>query len=527
MSSHRTIFVSVWGLTFGLSVVALVRSSHFRMTASNLPAVALLSATSGSVQARGEDALGWAQVDKGDSLHDGDSVATGDRSSAKLKFPDGRSLDLGPGTLLELRSKGTGASREYLVSLLKGLVVVAKAAPSRTGDGAASKVKIVAGSKEFHLNNAKADVALETKSRTREAAVLYASQEIAVRDLKQGSAAPVMIAPVKTVAKIGDLLPKAAAAEPANLPTLKTVAVVTEPIKAASDPATQPAPPAPAVKPAVEPAKVAPKVAPKPKAEPVETLRVVYPPAGAMLWVLSAKAQIPVRIDAPAKSAGLVDMSRAGGGKERRLAFARGRTEAAFAASEILTRGSTAQVRAGEVSFSMRALDDMVGAVSLELDNLTERTPGERGYIVEKPLARKPAAHMIRLADGRDLRGLSALLEGATGFRIAKATGLAEKGAFLVRKGKVVAEASGNDDELRDWCKRLGCELIFRGRRPALAPQAAIDGAFDGLTKGYVVFKDTLIPLNGRFVQQYAEVRNYLRTKGSLVFTEAVTIVKK
>jgi hypothetical protein len=500
MLKHKSIFVGAWALTFVVSVVALVRSSEIRLAAKGVPAVARLGKTNGKVQARGEDALGWASVEAGDELHDGDSVATGDASTARLEFPDGRVLDVGAGTLMEIRAQGSGANAEYLVSLLKGLVVAdaqAQKAPS------ARHLKIVAGTKEFALDDAPTDLAIAAKSRTREAEVLFASKEVAVRDVRS-DAAPTMLAPVAKVASIAAVTAAPVAPVAAPLPELTEDATV-QVVDSAPAPADTP-------KSAAALTDV-PKPAPVAVAKPA---RVVYPASGTTFWVLDPSAKIPVRVEAHQASA-VVELQRTSGARgKKRLTFAGTRTDAAFTAADLL--GS---LRAGDTSFNVKSFQDLAGAVTVEADDLAEAAPGP--YLVEKRLKTATGGQQIRLAASQDLPKLAPLLAGAAAFRIVKSTGLAEEGTFLVRKGQVVAEVLNGDAAL--FCKRLGCDLMFKGRRDAVATTAQIEAAMKGKKKTYMVMNDTLVPLNWGFFQQFSEVRDYVGKKSPVVFTEPVELV--
>lgn len=535
MRNHRIIFVVSWGLLFGLSVYALVRSSDLRLSARNLPSVAKLGKTDGQVQARGEDALGWARIDAGEDLHDGDSIATGESSAARLEFPDGRALDLGAGTLLEIRAKGTGTTKEYLVSLLKGLVVsnseTQNAAPK--GSPAPAKVKIVSGTKEFQLSEAKMDLALEAKSRTKDAEVLFASKNISVRDIRdKASVAPVILAPIAKVASIAAIKMQAPVAFAAPLPTLRKdvkLAVVNAVPVASPEPAKDTAPEESAEQ-EIKEEKLAAIPPPEPTPAPAavqKSAKVVFPATGTTLWVTSASAKIPVRIE-PMKGATVVEVNRASGGRGKKLAFASNRADSTFTAADFLgVNTPSAQLRAGNSAFNLRSFSDLTGAVTVEMDNLAvKKLDANRGFIVERKLQSSPPAHVIRLASAKDLQTLAPLLEGASGFRIATATGLAEKGAFLVRNGAVIAQVAA-DGDLKTMCQRLSCDLIFKGRRSAVASTAEIEEAIKGKAKAYLVMKDTLVPLNAAFFRQYSEVRSYVKKQSTIIFTEPVELITK
>src|SRR5262245_17297875 len=89
----RVTAAMIWLTLFSTVVTALHRHRSFQAVDGR--AIAKLSSQSGSVQTRSEEMVAWRDAGQGQGLFEGDRVATGRQSTARINFGNGRELAMG------------------------------------------------------------------------------------------------------------------------------------------------------------------------------------------------------------------------------------------------------------------------------------------------------------------------------------------------------------------------------------------------------------------------------------------------
>lgn len=99
-------------------------STQQNLSSKELPIVAEVMQSNGEVLFRGEKDIVWNEAVTGTVIVDGDRVATGKVSSARVKFIDGRSLTLGGDSQVIISTiTHSDSGLTFLIHLVKGTVI--------------------------------------------------------------------------------------------------------------------------------------------------------------------------------------------------------------------------------------------------------------------------------------------------------------------------------------------------------------------------------------------------------------------
>ncbi len=159
---------------------------YFRETkqnsASSTPLVAQAAEVNNEVLRRPAARLLWESVNTGDDLHDGETIRTSENGDLRIRFDDGRYIELEPESLVVLQK----SERAISLDLLEGsLFVDAKAV-----NGDADSLVLKSGNKSVDLSGAKASLSRGAGNRL-DVEVLEGSAKLKdtggkARELKKG-----------------------------------------------------------------------------------------------------------------------------------------------------------------------------------------------------------------------------------------------------------------------------------------------------------------------------------------------------
>ena len=122
-------------------------------------------------------------------------------------------------------------------------------------------------------------------------------------------------------------------------------------------------------------------------------------------------------------------------------------------------------------------------------------------------------------------------------FRIASTQGMASRGIFIARSGKVVMQLSGpgfnarNADQIRE---KIGGDIVFKGSRGALLDAAGItpDQLKEMVNRGdaqgrkiYLHKAGNLLPVSRGFLEERKEVASFVKSVASQLFSEKVEVI--
>jgi hypothetical protein len=134
-------------LALSVELVFLFSNFHFLyqtpQVTAHLEKIATVLQVSKRARSRSTFQLNWADLKKGETLYEGDEVATGDDSQLSIQFEDGQIVSLGANSLLELKRIRKTSGRSFNLSLLRGKLDVAE------NDVKKSQLEIQVGSQKL------------------------------------------------------------------------------------------------------------------------------------------------------------------------------------------------------------------------------------------------------------------------------------------------------------------------------------------------------------------------------------------
>ena len=181
----KIFFLAAWSFLMYLTVVAIYNEDRY-VPQDGKP-VARLQKFSKNVQYRPEGYLLWGSAMTDQRLFEGDSVATGETSTASIKFLNGRVLELGENSQIEITTEEDATGSGFSVTLLRGNVSTRFEAPDAVApdkSGLLARLQggdvnvpvkdgllIKAGDKDFLLNDKDSELALGKQRGANSASV--------------------------------------------------------------------------------------------------------------------------------------------------------------------------------------------------------------------------------------------------------------------------------------------------------------------------------------------------------------------
>lgn len=209
----KILFVAIWSILMVVTVRAIYEEDHF--VPQDGKVVARLQHLNSQVQYRPEGYPLWGGAMQDQALFEGDSIATGERSGAVVKFLNGRVLELRENSQIEIALNDGTNSAAQSVTLLRGNVSTHFEAPDAVDAASAGLLaklsrqlassssrkergehlddggqdgglKIIAGNKGFLIRDADAELELDKKRGDKEVAIAGFKGNILQQNSAQG-----------------------------------------------------------------------------------------------------------------------------------------------------------------------------------------------------------------------------------------------------------------------------------------------------------------------------------------------------
>lgn len=560
VNTSRIMLFGVWFCMVAGIIVGLSFEDRF-FAISGKP-VAVLSYSNAGTTFRAEDDVKWKPVAKAQGFFDGDRVATGPTSKAKVSFGEGRLVELAPDTIIAISSIREASGNSFIINLVKGGIK-----PTVPGDAKHALV-VMSGTSTFvvepgeergfakpiggalHEFNAKDKFPAQTKKTEsdREKFILPATYN----------------APA-----IKDLPPE----EPDALTVSSTQLAL--------------ASPTPQVTPEATPLPKKKKASPSPSLSPSPTLTPTPAPP-------KAKPQVDLSKFAPAIVDGSVQpsyMTTEGFGRERSfsLAIKVGKPQltdneyrpvvqvsSGEAKSFIAWQGPNLELALGS-DFLRKGVKNDLGAIPctrVELRTGVKMGNGAPVFLSDKPVVTKicslrdaeskvplkiglttigapsndgklyaasprGGSYPIQLIVTRssDYLKLVPYMKASSSFQISQAKELGASGIFSVDSSKVLAQFGGVGitapvaDKLMSI---MGHSFVFKGNRSVIQDVSGLDlEAFkQWIAKQtsagknvYIRAKSNFIPVSRNFMNERGEVAEFVKKASGTIFLDKVLII--
>ena len=186
------LLASLAGLVFG--------ERFFRETDGDQAAVGKVSAEKGDVRRRSQTGVAWSDLKNGDAVFEGDSLFTGDGSTASIQLDKGNALELDPQSMVVLRTTNDEFELDLRYGTLSGQLPESK-----------KVVLKVDGQRQILQGNGGAKLRIARAERSRDARVEVIEGEVKVRKAKAQEASIVRKAEALRVGADGTDAPAKAA----------------------------------------------------------------------------------------------------------------------------------------------------------------------------------------------------------------------------------------------------------------------------------------------------------------------------
>jgi hypothetical protein len=596
-SGKQGALLGFWMVAITATAALLWQEERF-LAVGGVP-VAQITRTQKDVNYRGENDIRWRRLGAGKQyVYDGDKIATGKQSLALIDFGDGRAANVGADTTMAISSIKQASGNTYILALSKGSVAIKKVNVSNPAIKTQFPIIIRSdgrdyliepgdergvyrddtGAKEFVGRRqpkpsriATAEPQAATKIDVPIAVVASLLNESPINLQAQAS---VVAVPVELPAK--DLNPKEVATKGLDA---KDVSKVRPKVAVKSvPPVAVPVPPQMS-----PPSPPAPQAAPPAKAEPMQaadstgseidldlsaigreyfsfqSLTSLKGDLGVLRWKESPSARTNInglqiepaielksgenRKEILLPRNGTLKLKLEDFGDLKAMTDRDGVPCAVLAVrgGSKLTQGATrpnwvfkGEAREINICSYRDALDSLplvIGLGSLEGEPVSPRPK-----IFPKPGAGNLKFQMV-ITTASQLSALFPIVSKNENFRIASTQGMASRGIFIARSGKVVMQLSGpgfnarNADQIRE---KIGGDIVFKGSRDAILDAAGITpeqlkemvnrGDAQG-RKIYLHKAGNLLPVSRAFLEERKEVASFVRSVASQLFSEKVEVI--
>lgn len=528
------LFFSVWLLLLA-GVIYLIWAEDQQQPREGKP-IATLKLAQGQVQSRMEEVVVWSNVSVNHEFFEGDRVATGKNSKAKIEFDGGRTVEIGENSQIQITAIQSENNLSFIVTLLKGSLS-AKATKSEKKVG---EFTVKAGEKHFVLASKQDEVGIFKSN---------ANDKVSVFTLKQDG---------KTIVNSPKPITEP---EPELTP---------EPLKVEEK----------EVKVAEAPKKIE-VTAPKKQDVTGYECKITNISNGDIFWTEKSlkgdlvEMRLPVEVASPKNSeplgkwAPLLEISPTGSGSDANAVVMAGaekyqsqrifllldkvRTSVKQNVSDLgpeLTFNLRSGAKLSDVkginrSFvqearkvSLRSFNDVSdGAISILSSGFNSQMSDIEWIKENKNLSGTSAPYRLDLLSKKDLSSVIPIIRRSSGLRLSREnTTFDNKGIYIVRGQQVVAELGGQKTWPADIVKKLmlflGADFVFEGMGNAILNIKGksseeiftMMNQVEGNRYIYIFDGKKMQPVNRQFVESSPEVVKFLGSNAVAIFKDSVKL---
>jgi hypothetical protein len=527
----------VW---FGLWLVAVTAVSYTlwhedRFFALSGTPVASITKAERDVSYRGEDDVRWRPIGgKNQPVFDGDKIATGGKSGASMDFGDGRIAKIGDETSVSVSTIRQTSGLTYILNLPKGSVEIKNSGTAKPGK-ARFPIIIRSGGKDFLIEPGEEKAIVKTKSGV---VMFKGPVPKKIQELQKQEAPQIDVLMVADPEPIKEeVLPPP--------PAPKIVAV--KPKQPDPIPQTPPTP-----EPEVEGTEMMitsgiPKVfftfdsldAVKGQ---MMTLKWSEPRSAHQSWVpMIELTNGAVKKVIGLKKGGVAGLSwgdfgpikadSAGDGLPCALLVLRG------GAKITLTSGAKTSFSKETKETKICSYKDAAANAPLVvgMSHIEGDRPVKTGAFAA--VSPEPLKYQIIATTAAQYLALMPLASKSAYIKVARVPGFSDRGVFVAKSGKVIAQLSGSGFNAAASDKVMGYlsgEIVFKGTRNSLYDATALtaDQLKEWISKStqqgrsvYVHRTGTLLPISRDFLEERREVAAFIKTVASQMFVDKVEVI--
>lgn len=586
-SGKQGMLIGFWTVAIVATSVLIWHEDRF-LAVSGVP-VAQIARTQRDVNYRGENDIRWKRLGGyKQSIYDGDKLATGAQSSAVIDFGDGRAANVGPDTTLGLSSIKQTSGMTYIIALSKGSVAIQKVSVTNPVIKTQFPIIIRSDGRDYLIEPGDERGVYRDDSGVKE--FVGRRQPKPSKIVRPEPPAPAKIdVPVAVVAGLINESP-VSLVEQTNVimapteTTLKEVVPMESVQKDVPKPASKKL-----VKPTVAPMSVAPQIAsPSPPSSPVRTEPLIVPNNSGgdteldfSAWsreyysfqsLMSLRGDLGIlRWKESSSARGLINGAQLepaielkSGENRKELVLPRtgtlklkiedfgdlkastdregvpcavlsirggSKVSQGIAKPKWVFKGEPREIQICSYRDALENLPIVVSVASLEGGQASQRPK-----LFPKPSSGNLKFQMT-VTTGSQLSALFPIILKNESFRIASTQGMASRGIFIARSGKVVMQLSGpgfngrNADQLRE---KIGGDIVFKGSRDALLDAAGLthDQLKEMVSRGdaqgrriYMHKSGNLLPVSRSFLEERKEVATFVKSVASQLFAEKVEVI--
>jgi hypothetical protein len=583
--------IGFWTVAIVATSVLIWHEDRF-LAISGVP-VAQIARTQKDVNYRGENDIRWKRLSGSkQDIYDGDKLATGAQSSTVIDFGDGRAANVGPDTTLGLSSIKQTSGMTYIIALSKGSVAIQKVSVTNPGIKTQFPIIIRSDGRDYLIEPGDERGVYRDDSGVKE--FVGRRQPKPSKIVRPEPPAPAKIdVPAAVVASLINESPVSLVEQnnvvvaPAET-TLEEV-VPMESVQKVVPKIVPKLGSKKVVKPIVAPVIVAPQIAsPSPPSPPVRTEPLIVPnnaggdteldfsalsreyysfqslmslrgDLGILRWKESSSArglingaQLEPAIELKSgenrkemllprtgtlrlkiEDFGDLKASTDRDGVPCAVLSIRGGSKVSqgFAKPNWVFKGEPREIQICSYRDALENLPLVVSVASLEGGHASQRPK-----LFPKPSSGNLKFQMT-VTTGSQLSALFPIILKNESFRIASTQGMASRGIFIARSGKVIMQLSGpgfnarNADQLRE---KIGGDIVFKGSRDALLDAAGLthDQLKEMVSRGdaqgrriYMHKSGNLLPVSRSFLEERKEVARFVKSVASQLFAEKVEVI--
>ena len=513
--------------------------------------IATLQNSKGKVHVRPKDLILWQEVSRGQSLHEGETISTGEESGAILAFSSGQVVQLGPESQMTIeKDYSADATGSLLVTVLRGRVE-AKESITPKRQAKPKEMKIVSGDKVVVVKNRKQAVRIEKDVRNASPVIQSRGRPIQIKSIDSMTLKKTAV--VTSAQAALEKLAREAEQEAARLrkkaaEDARKRQLAEQAKKEAEAAAEQERKEAEARRLAEQ------KRRQRQEAQAVGKATVIWPRPGARLWTLGTLkgTPLPVQVTVPDQ------------GREWKILVQAGSSSQVGSAAA----GRTARVRLPIDTRALRKakgggriLNVSVGVYSgkrpqpfpqdrMQTVQIVLRSPASlgkgpilvglfdsgrstgSGWLADSGKPAKTASQQIILRSRRELSRITSMLKDG-GFSLARARvfGRGSNGVFIARSHRNVAFLNPGSRSLMPVLYRvLGGDIAYQGDRNALMGFGRDINFWKQALKTnsslYAYAGKRFVPINSGLFERDNTTLRFVRENATAVFSRKVQVLR-
>lgn len=544
----RVVLFAVWASMMIVIIAGLMHEDRF-FAISGKP-VAYLKTAAKEVTFRTEDDVKWKAVGQRQGFFDGDRVATGTNSSARVDFGEGRSVDIDQDSIIAISSIRESTGNSFIINLVKG--GIKPVVPPQ----AKHALVVMSGTSTFVVEpGEERGFVKPTGGVLRE---FSGKEKFPARLVKQQSETEKFILPVSFVAPSIRELPPEEVDVDLSTPSSEALTADAAPTPIESI--------APTSIPTIMPT-LAPKYELTSNSVSIvgDSLAPMYVTTGALSGPNFAAQAIKVKVKVPTSTpAGFKPFVSLSSGEFKATFAAQNGVAQVLVTSEMLQKGAKTNVGPMScINLELRAGADVSAVGGLGQQAINEKksetricsllTAKEKLPLIigltglQAPISDAklfPATDRntkfpieITVTRASDYIKLLPYIRSASAFKINGTQQMDGDGIFSVDAGKVIAQLDGGGltPQIADKVMQiLGSTFVFKGKRSAIHDASGLDvnGFKNWITQNtakglnvYIRAKSTLIPISRDFMEERQEVADFVKKASGTIFLEKVEII--